>query len=292
MRPDVAGEHRRRGSRRSARGSRSSGSTIRAQRQQHALLVVADRARGAGGQDQLAPVGVDVGARGTRRRSSSTAACASRTSRSSSPASTSGPCARSAASVPSKCMNATATCRCSGSVTPASRELAGGERHAPHQQLVRYLGQDRDRPGGASPAARATQEHRRRPSRRRTTRGGQQRGGRRAHHDLAGVGRALHRDDPVAAGPVTIELAVRVADEEEVERAAVHADRHPQVDPCRPGSRSGRPWRRRLRIPIAARAARAACVARSPLGKQHEQRVAAELQQAPALVRTPAPGAP
>ena len=259
-----------------------------AQRQQEALLVLADGARGAGGQDQLAPVGVDVGAEETH------AELVDRSLRvADEPVELAGQHVRpfaldqrvGAVEVDESHRHLPVL----GLGHAREQRVAGGERHAAHQQLVRYLGQDRDRPGRLS-GGRATQEH---PVALRVAArgGGQQRGGHRAHHDLAGVGRALHRDDLGRGGTGDDELPVRIADEEQVERARVHADRHPEVDAAAGGldpadltqslAHPDRGPRRTGRLVLRARRpgrARAARLRRTSAGSRP--------------VRTPAPGAP
>ena len=76
--------------------------------------------------------------------------------------------------------------------------------------------------------------------------GWQQRGRGLAQHDLAGRGQHLHLGAPARGRPADDELAVdlRVADEEEVEPAAVHAHRHAQAHPA--GRRAGPPDRAQL----------------------------------------------
>ena len=116
---------------------------------------------------------------------------------------------------------------------PASRCSRSADRHARREVDVGGIG------GRSGRVRSASRERRRRsrtpgPSAAPTSRPGAARAVSGLTHDLA-------RDRPrppsstrrrVAAGPVDDQLAVRAADEEELERPGVHADRHAQRRPC------------------------------------------------------------
>ena len=104
------------------------------------------------------------------------------------------------------------------------------------------------------------------------------RGG-RADGNLAGFGHGLHLDGRARGGAGDDELPVQVADEEEVEGAAVDANRHPQRDEPRRGAQlAGRPHLRCMSS--AARQARASC---SGAVEQEQDGVATPLDHAGAL---------
>ena len=107
----------------------------------------------------------------------------------------------------------------------------------------------------------------------------EQRGGLGAEQDLAGLRRGLHLDGPRRCRPGDEQLAMRLADEEELEAAGVEAGVHLQLDGAgrrpRPSDRAQRPAH------LERRARRARCVVVALVEQQ--QRVAAELEQAAAL---------
>ena len=134
-RPDVAGENRA-AMDADADRDRQVGIDDRAQREQHALLVVAGRSGRAGGQDQLAAVGVDVGGeerdllRLGRRLDDATSRCRAS-------AAASAPSRSISASMPSKRMKATVTGRCSDAPPPPSDVRAHRRRQAARERVVR-----------------------------------------------------------------------------------------------------------------------------------------------------------
>ena len=104
-------------------------------------------------------------------------------------------------------------------------------------------------------------------------------GGRAREEDVAGLRGVLELDRAARLRPAHDQLAVRVADEEEVEAAAVEADVHAQRDRADgglgPADRAQHPPHhvgRACRPPLVLRAR-----------EEEQQRVAAELQQAPAV---------
>ena len=95
----------------------------------------------------------------------------------------------------------------------------------------------------------------------------------RAHEDLPRLGDVLHPDRPGPAGPGHDQLSMGPADVEEVIRARVHADRHPQLDvraghldPADLTERAPHPHGRRQRVRDVVL-----------FLEQQQQRVAAEL---------------
>jgi hypothetical protein len=112
--------------------------------------------------------------------------------------------------------------------------------------------------------------------------GVEQRRGFGAQEDLAGLGGRLHLDGARRRRACDDQLAVRRADEEEVEPAAVDADVHAQLDRSRRGFEPP---------DLAEAAAHAECGARSArcvVGAriEEEERIASELEQAtPVAVR-------
>ena len=103
----------------------------------------------------------------------------------------------------------------------------------------------------------------------------QRRGGRGTDEDLATFGRSLELDEGRDRGAADDQLPVRCADEEEVEVAAVHADRHAQVRPAdTPGELAE----------LADRAAHLQRRCRRPelmtvATEEQQERIATELQQ-------------
>ena len=139
------------------------------------------------------------------------------------------------------------------------------------------------RAGGARPCPRtsgAARRSRPSPSPRRARRASRSAGGLRAEQDLARLGRGLHLHRSGRRGPGDEQLAVRLADEEELEAARCGGRRASAAGPRRPTSAGGRSRAASRRISNAARAARA-CVLVTVVEQQ--QRVAAELEQAAAL---------
>ena len=104
-----------------------------------------------------------------------------------------------------------------------------------------------------------------------------------ADHDLACARRSLHLDDARRAGASHDQLAMRLTDQEEVEPAAVRANGHAQVDAA-----TGR-VELAHRLEALAHADRRACrtgrvLRRIIAGKQQEEGVATELQEAAVLL--------
>ena len=145
-------------------------------------------------------------------------------------ATASPPRSRISASVPRNSTKATPIERCSGSRSVASRwlRIATGRHSA--------IG----RPPMSSIARRSSERRRREPSqqearplRRADVPGRQPRGRCRRDDDLAGVGLGFEQRRLGRCATGDQELAVALTDEEEVEHAGVHSDRHPQNDRAR-----------------------------------------------------------
>ena len=273
---DVAGEDRA-AIDADADGDRHVGVDDRAQRQQHALLVVAGDDRRAGGEDQLAAV--DVAVRREQRD-------ALRLGRGLDHADQ-------------------AMQRLGGGCGPLLldhrvRALDPDERDRDRPVLGRAAASEHVRANGGRQAARQRVVRNRRPRDQRDfllarrlplqqhagafggaeAPGRQQRGGLGADQDLAGLGHVLHRNDAAPRRSGRQQFVMRGAHHEEVEAARVHALRHPQRDL---GARHVDPADVAQHAPHQHRgAARPRDVAF--VLEPQQQRVAAELEQAGAVV--------
>ena len=250
----------------------------RTHRAQHALLVVVRGLRRAGDQDHLAPVGVDVGreerdavrARSLLHRTDEriqTFRCNGRIlfEQPVDPAVVHERDRRLAVLAPERRRAGIAhACSDRFGDEPAAVQVAGvglGRRCVP-RRLRRFIQQ---------PAAVAflSEQLVVQPCR-----------GALADHDLAGGRRLFHQNSARDTGAGHQQLEVRVPDEEEMEVAAVNADRHAQADEsCRRRDPADL-------TQLRAHADRGVTAARGVVGprEEQEQGVTAELQQAAAVL--------
>ena len=159
---------------------------------------------------------------------SSHAACVSASSTWRSSATAAGPRSSIIPSVPSKWMNAIEICRCSGVPPPAKHVRSHRGRQAVRDRV--RIDVVRGDLGRDVVARRLSLQKETRPLRFPEAASRDGGGDLRAHEDLARLRDVLHPDRPRPPGPGHDQLAVGPADVEEVIRARVHADRHPQLD--------------------------------------------------------------
>ena len=215
-------------------------STIAPRGAQHALLVVAEAGGSARGQHDLAAVAVDVGLEEgdavARASPPARCACTRRARRRAPP----GP--RRAAG--RRCRRTGRTPRRSSGARARRSAESRCDRTATGSSPARSTPSDDPRITMGTSSSTGSPASRNAPSfsRADAARAAAAAAVSARDADLVGVGDRLDLGAPARGRPADDELAVdlRVADEEEVEDAAVHADRHPQGDAARPPCRCGR----------------------------------------------------
>ena len=112
-----------------------------------------------------------------------------------------------------------------------------------------------------------------------TVRSGERRSGLGAEQDLARARRRLHLDGTAGGRAGDDQLAMRIADEEEVDLTAVNADRHPQRDlACR-----GEADTHLVQGPLHGQGGGTGPALMFVSAEQEEQRIAPELEQVAAV---------